>query len=56
MKKYLFIVTLISGATFTQSGEGYNVNEALMDACDKLATAGEYPEDDIEDVNLVRYE
>ena len=37
MKKYLFVVTLISGMTFTQAGEGYNVDEALMDACWHLA-------------------
>ena len=51
MKKYLFVVTLISGMTFTQAGEGYNVDEALMDACWHLADS-EYPEDSINDIEL----
>lgn len=56
MKKFIFIVTLISGTTFTQAGEGYNVSEALMDACDVLARTGNYPEEDIDDINLYNQE
>ena len=51
MKKYLFKVLLVTGVTFTQVGEGYNVDEALMDACVGLANS-EYPQDDIADINL----
>lgn len=52
MKKFLFKVTLISGFMFTCAGYGMNVNQALMDACAYLAQAGEYPEEDIADVDL----
>ena len=55
MKKYLFKVLLVTGVTFTQTGEGYNVDEALMDACVNLANS-EYPQDDIEDICLSRVE
>lgn len=51
MKKYFFQVLLVTGVTFTQAGEGYNVDEALMDACVGLANS-EYPQDDIVDINL----
>lgn len=51
-KKFLFVVTLVTGATLLQMGEGRNIDCALMDACEKLAMSGEYPEDDIADVEL----
>lgn len=51
MKKYIFVVALCSGLTFTQTGEGYNESEALMDACMALADS-EYPQDEIMDINL----
>ncbi len=54
MKKYVFIVTLITGVTFSQEGCGYNMDSALMDACEHLAASGEFPEDDIEDINFDR--
>lgn len=53
MKKFVFVVALVSGLTFETSGMGYNASEALMDACDQLAKSGEYPEDDIDDVELL---
>ena len=52
MKKYIFLVTLITGLSFTCEGEGYNKDAALMDACEHLADSGEYPEDEIENVQL----
>jgi hypothetical protein len=55
MKKYLFKVLLVTGATFTQVGEGYDMDEALMDACVGLANS-EYPQDDIEDICLSEVE
>jgi hypothetical protein len=51
MKKYFFKVLLVTGVTFTQVGEGYNVDEALMYACISLANS-EYPQEDIADINL----
>lgn len=51
MKKYIFVVALCSGLTFTQVGEGYNENEALMDACMALADS-DYPQDEIMDISL----
>lgn len=56
MKKFIFKVLVCTGATFTCSGVGYNVNEALMDACSSLAAAAEYPEEDIESIELVKQE
>lgn len=56
MKKFIFKVLVCTGATFTCSGVGYNVNEALMDACSSLAAAAEYPEDEIESILLVKQE
>ena len=53
MKSFLFKVTLISGISLTCSGIGYNVDDALMDACDYLAKT-DYPQDDIEDVELIK--
>lgn len=52
MKKYIFLVTLITGLSFTCEGEGWSVDAALMDACEHLANSGEYPEDEIENVKL----
>lgn len=52
MKRYIFIVTLITGVTFSQEGCGYNMDSALMDACEHLAADGNYPEDEIFDVNF----
>ena len=49
MKKYWFIVTLISGVTFTQMGEGSTKHAALMDACISLNALG-IPEDDVIDI------
>ena len=54
MKKYIFKVLVCTGAFFTTSGMGYNVDDALMDACDKMAKECNYPEDDIEDVQFVK--
>ena len=51
-KKFLFVVTLVTGATLFQMGEGRNVDCALMDACERMAMSGEYPEDDIVRVEL----
>ena len=56
IKKYIFLVTLAGGMTFTQAGEGRNIDAALMDACAQLAESGEYPEDDIMDVELKQEE
>lgn len=52
MKKYWFIVTLISGVTLTQFGEGGTKDAALMDACINL-TANGVPEDDVVDIELI---
>ena len=51
MKKYLFKVLLVTGVTFTQVGEGYDVDSALMDACVNLSNS-QYPQDDIVDICL----
>ena len=51
MKKYIFVVALVSGLTFTQSGEGYNADDALLDACLNLSNE-DYPEDDIASIDL----
>ena len=55
MKAFLFKVTLISGIVFTCSGIGYDKDQAMMDACDYLAST-DYPQDDIVDVELVNTE
>lgn len=52
MKKYFFIVTLATGVAIECAGFGFNINAALMDACENLAASGEYPEDDIEKITL----
>lgn len=51
MKKYIFKVLLVTGVAFTQTGEGYDMDSALMDACVSLANS-EYPQDDIVDISL----
>lgn len=51
MKKYWFIVTLISGVTFSQYGEGRTKDAALMDACINLNALG-VPEDDVQDITI----
>lgn len=56
MKAFLFKVTLVSGLVFNCSGIGYNADDALMDACDFLAQAGEYPQDDIVSIEKVEEE
>ena len=55
MKKFFFKVLVCTGATFTCSGVGYNVNEGLMDACANMASSGDYPEDEIVDITFTRY-
>lgn len=50
MKKYWFIFTLITGATFTQVGEGYSRDAALMDACEQATQQG-VDEDLVVDIN-----
>ena len=55
MKKYFFNVLLVTGVTFTQVGEGYDVDSALMDACVNLSNS-QYPQDDIVDVSLSEVE
>ena len=56
MKKFVFRVLVCTGAAFTCSGIGYNADQGMQDACDKLAHAGDYPEDDILDVQLIKIE
>ena len=53
MKKFIFRVLVCTGATFTAIGVGYNTDEGMMDACDKMARSGDIPELDIEDVRLI---
>lgn len=50
MKKYWFIVTLVTGVTFTQMGEGWSKDAALMDACIQLTNNG-VDEDKIQDID-----
>ena len=52
LKKYLFAVTLVSGAIVMQQGEGRSVDAALMDACINFS----YSEDEVADINLVKQE
>ena len=52
-KAFIFKVTLVTGMAFTCSGIGTDVDSALMDACEYLATT-DFPEDDIEDVDLIK--
>lgn len=54
MKNFLFKVTLLGGFAFVVNGIGHNADQALMQACEYLAASGDYPEDDIEDVELVK--
>lgn len=53
LRAFLFKVTLVGGLVILQSGIGRNVDCALMDACKQMAENGEYPQDDIADVELV---
>ena len=52
-KAFIFKVTLVTGMAFTCSGIGTDVDSALMDACEYLAST-DFPEDDIEDVDLIK--
>ena len=56
MKKYIFRVLVCTGAIFTQVGYGYNADQAMMDACKQMSDAGDYPELDIDDVQLIKVE
>ena len=56
LKNFLFKVTLLGGFAFVVSGIGRNADQALMQACEYLAVSGDYPEDDIEDVELIEQE
>ena len=56
MKKFIFKVLVCTGATFTQVGYGYNCDQAMMDACERMAEDCTYPEDDIVDVELIEQE
>lgn len=51
MKKYLVILTLVGGMTFTQKAEGKNVDDALVDAFCHISDA-DYPYESIIDVNV----
>lgn len=51
-KRFMFVVTLVTGATLFQMGEGRNIDCALMDACERMAMSGEYPEEDIASIEL----
>lgn len=55
MKAFLFKVTLVTGLVIVCNGIGTNVDNAMMDACAYLAST-DYPEDDIEDVELIEQE
>lgn len=55
MKKFFFKVLVCTGATFTAVGYGYNQDEAMQDACEQMSKAGDYPEDDIVDIQFTRY-
>lgn len=54
-KAFLVLVTLASGVVLPCSGIGENKDEALMDACQYLADT-DYPQDDIEDVDVINTE
>ena len=55
MKAFIFKVTLVTGMVIVCNGIGTNVDNAMMDACDYLAST-DYPQDDIVDVELVNAE
>ena len=55
MKAFIFKVTLVTGMVIVCNGIGTNVDNAMMDACDYLAST-DYPQDDIADVELVNTE
>lgn len=52
MKAFIFKVTLVTGMPMICSGIGYNVDDAMMDACAYLAST-DYPQDDIMDVEVL---
>lgn len=56
MKKYIFKVMVCTGALFTAVGYGYNADQGMQDACHQMSKAGDYPEDDIMDVCLIKVE
>jgi hypothetical protein len=56
MKKFIFIVTLATGVAFKCAGFGNNKDAALMDACLQLSQSGEYPEDEVEFIDLLAEE
>ena len=51
MKKYLVVLTLVGGMTFTQKAEGMNVDDALVDAFYHISDT-DYPYESIIDVNI----
>jgi len=51
MKKYLVVLTLVSGMTFTQKAEGRNADDALVDAFYHISDT-DYPYESIIDVNV----
>lgn len=55
MKAFIFKVTLVTGLVIVCNGIGRNVNDAMLDACIYLSQT-DYPEDDIEDVELIEQE
>ena len=55
MKAFIFKVTLVTGLVIVCNGIGTNVDNAMMDACAYLAST-DYPQDDIEDVELIEQE
>lgn len=55
MKAFIFKVTLVTGMVIVCNGIGTNVDNAMMDACSYLAST-DYPQDDIEDVELIEQE
>ena len=55
MKAFLFKVTLVTGLVIVCNGIGRNVNDAMLDACMYLSQT-DYPEDDIENVELIEQE
>lgn len=54
-KAFLFKVTLASGLVLVCNGIGENKDAAMMDACEYLASTN-YPQDDIEDVDVIEQE
>ncbi len=50
MKTYLFAVTLATGVIMRCTGVGFDVSEALENACTLLAASGQMPTDEINDI------